>query len=92
MIGYEPTDEEVKAWAESLEMSEEATAQMFEESRWLPVIPSLDVEHTDDSPFCDDETCPCADDLAAIEEQEHHLENGLLTYSEFVRILHGVQL
>ena len=54
------------------------------------VIPMEDpLVHTDDSPFCSDETCPCHEspELLAILAQQ--VEGGLLTPEEATNIATG---
>ena len=59
--------------------------------RYVPVIPMLDEPvHTDESPICQDVTCPCRGDIAALKQAVFDpFFNGLLTVEEVNLLLDG---
>jgi len=56
---------------------------------FIPIIPGDYVEHTPDSPFCWDESCPCHEDQAAIRHVDQAYQDGLITAEDAIRIVQG---
>jgi len=57
---------------------------------FIPVIPSEDdVLHTDEHPFCCNETCPCREDQEALTTVNALVLNGLLTPDEATALIQG---
>lgn len=65
-----------------------------EEENPIPIVTDIEPieEHTADSPFCDDMTCPCHEDQEAIAETAEQVTGGLLTPSEADRYYRGKTL
>ena len=67
------------------------------EVRYIPVVPCEDgLLHTESSPFCADERCPCHDTATNGELFAEYIEqpvmDGLLTASEALRLYWGEQV
>ena len=59
---------------------------------FIPVLPTEYLEHTQDRPFCWDDTCPCHRDLDALEHVAWDHHEGLCTVEEAGRLLTGKQI
>ena len=68
--------------------------QMNEEEEYyvVPVVPSSDVQHTEDSLFCDDGSCPCHEDQELIGVVAQQVTDGLMTPAEADRYYRGETL
>lgn len=61
----------------------------------LPVIEEYEpvLPHSDHTPFCDDESCPCHTDGEVVREEIiTPFFDGLLTADEAMRLFHGQQV
>jgi hypothetical protein len=57
---------------------------------FILVIPSEDdVLHTDEHPFCSNDTCPCREDQGALSAVNAAVRNGLLTPDEATAFIQG---
>ncbi|HEX6479577.1 MAG TPA: hypothetical protein VF043_12090 [Ktedonobacteraceae bacterium] len=56
------------------------------------VIPVDDAIHTDQTPFCPIDTCPCHEDQDAITEVARAVTDGLLTADEATDFVSGKQV
>jgi hypothetical protein len=56
---------------------------------FIPVIPIDYQQHSDERPFCWDQTCPCHDDEEVILETSQAVEDGLMTPEEATDFVNG---
>jgi hypothetical protein len=56
---------------------------------FIPVIPVDHQDHTDESPFCWNESCPCHEDQEAINVVAGHVTDGLMTPAEATDFVGG---
>jgi hypothetical protein len=55
----------------------------------MPVVPTTQLLHTKEHPFCGDPTCPCSEDTNALTELDQAIRDGLITPDDATRILQG---
>lgn len=60
--------------------------------RPIPIPMEDDLVHTEHDPFCNDPTCPCHEESAALDTVAEMVEEGLLTPDEATRFVQGRQL
>ena len=56
---------------------------------FVPVVPTTQSLHTEEHPFCWDETCPCHDDSDAIAGIANAINDGIITSDDAQRIIKG---
>jgi len=56
---------------------------------FVPVVPTTQLFHTEEHPFCGDPTCPCSVDTDALTELDQAIRDGLITPDDATRILRG---
>jgi hypothetical protein len=59
------------------------------DDNFIPIIPTDYHEHTDENPFCWNETCPCHEDEDAIATINDAVQNGLMTPEEATDFVKG---
>lgn len=59
---------------------------------FIPVIPVDAFNHSEQTPFCWDSTCPCKEDQEAIAIVGQHVQDGLITPQEATDFVNGKAL
>jgi hypothetical protein len=63
--------------------------QGFGDNFILVILSEDDVLHTDEHPFCCNDTCPCREDHEALTAVNTAVMNGLLTADEATAFIQG---
>ena len=53
------------------------------------VVPVDDLVHTDERPFCSDQTCPCHEDESLTSQVAQQVQDGLFTPQEAIEFVKG---
>jgi hypothetical protein len=59
-----------------------------EEEEYTGVI-NADLAHTDENPFCDDDSCSCHEDPGEIENVKQYIEDSEMTTDEATQYYYG---
>jgi len=59
---------------------------------FIPVVPVDYIEHTEESPFCWNESCPCHEDKEEIAKVNQAIQDGLLIPEEATDFVKGRSL
>jgi hypothetical protein len=72
------------AWGSGSSSDEEEE----EEEVWTGVY-NADLAHTNENPFCDDDSCDCHQEPDAVEQVQQDIQDGLMTTDEATRHYYG---